>query len=204
MVFSMRFSVLVLVCVGFSTLSACTSSQQAGSNTARANGVAVQAGEKKSSVYPPLASSLADAELELLDGTKTRISDRKGKVLLVNIWGIWCGPCRAEMPHLVELQDLYRDRGFEIVGMNIGDQNGSPEGVEAIKTFAEKMKLNYTVVRSPSSTTEQFYRVTKQQVVPQTLLIDREGHLRGVFVGGGARVINSMKETLEKTMAEGA
>jgi hypothetical protein len=66
------------------------------------------------------------------------------------------------------------------------------------------MKLNYTIVRSPSSTTEQFYRVTKQQVVPQTLLIDREGHLRGVFVGGGARVINSMKETLEKTMAEGA
>ncbi|HVF46359.1 MAG TPA: TlpA disulfide reductase family protein [Pyrinomonadaceae bacterium] len=181
----------------------CSSAQQAGSNAVPAN-PATKGDEKKISVYPPLASTLADAELELLDGAKTRISDRKGKVLLVNIWGIWCGPCRAEMPHLVELQDLYRDRGFEIVGMNIGDQNGSPEGVEAIKTFADKMKLNYTIVRSPGATTEQFYRITKQQVVPQTLLIDREGHLRGVFVGGGARVINSMKETLEKTMAEGA
>jgi thiol-disulfide isomerase/thioredoxin len=196
-------ALLTILTAAIFSAASCSSSQQAGSNTAPAN-TATRSEEKKTSVYPPLALSLADAELELLDVAKTKISDRKGKVLLVNIWGIWCGPCRAEMPHLVELQDLYRDRGFEIVGMNIGDQNGSPEGVEAIKAFSEKMNLNYTIVRSPSSTTEQFYRVTKQQVVPQTLLIDRDGHLRGVFVGGGARVINSMKETLEKTMAEGA
>lgn len=198
-----NLALLIILVVAISSGPGCSSTQQAGSNAAPAKSE-TKSDEKKTSVYPPLAAGLADAELELLDGAKTKISDRKGKVLLVNIWGIWCGPCRAEMPHLVELQDLYRDRGFEILGMNIGDQNGSPEGVEAIKTFAEKMKLNYTIVRSPSSTTEQFYRVTKQQVVPQTLLIDRDGHLRGVFVGGGARVINSMKETLEKTMAEGA
>src|SRR4051794_22860826 len=48
--------------------------------------------------YPPLASGLADAEFELLDGSKLTVAGEKGKVVLLNIWGIWCGPCRAEMP----------------------------------------------------------------------------------------------------------
>jgi hypothetical protein len=65
------------------------------------------------------------------------------------------------------------------------------------------MKLNYTIARSPNSATIQFYQISKQQVVPQTLLVDREGHLRGVFVGGGQRVLDSMKATVEKTMNEG-
>ena len=191
--------VFVSIC---SVLSACTASQQAGYNGGPTNQSPPKTSDGKTSVYPPLASGLADAELELLDGTKTKISDRKGKVLLLNIWGIWCGPCRAEMPHLVELQQQYGDRGFEIVGLNIGDRDGAPESVAAIKTFADSMKLNYTLVRSPGAATQQFYSISKQQVVPQTLLIDREGHLRGVFVGGGARVINSMKENVEKTMSE--
>ncbi len=194
--------VFVSICSAISIFTACTASQQAGSNGVATNQPAPKTSDGKTSVYPPLASGLADAELELLDGTKTKISDRKGKVLLLNIWGIWCGPCRAEMPHLVELQQQYGDRGFEIVGLNIGDRDGAPESVAAIKTFADSMKLNYTLVRSPGAATQQFYSISKQQVVPQTLLIDREGHLRGVFVGGGARVINSMKENVEKTMSE--
>lgn len=194
-----KIIVFVSIC---SVLSACTASQQAGSNGVSKNQSAPKTGDGKTSAYPPLATSLADAELELLDGSKTKISDRKGKVLLLNIWGIWCGPCRAEMPHLVELQEKYGEKGLEIVGLNIGDQNLAPENVDAIKVFSEKMKLNYTIVRSPRPTTEQFYKVTKQQVVPQTLLVDREGHLRGVFVGGGERVINSMKENVEKAMSE--
>ena len=193
--------VIVFVSIG-SVLSACSASQQAGSNGVSTNQAGPKSSDGKTSVYPPLATALADAELENLDGTKTKISDRKGKVLLLNIWGIWCGPCRAEMPHLVELQQKYGEKGFEIVGLNIGDQNMAPENVDAIKDFSEKMKLNYTIVRSSRATTEQFYKVTKQQVVPQTLLVDREGHLRGVFVGGGERVINSMKENVEKAMSE--
>ncbi len=195
-----NLALFLVFCIAFSGLTACTASQQAVSN-ATTNAPANAA--VGTSVFPPLASGLTEAELELLDGTKTKISDRKGKVLLLNIWGIWCGPCRAEMPHLVELQDLYRDRGFEVVGLNIGDQNGAPEGVEAIKKFAQQMKLNYTLVLSPEAATRQFYLVTKQQVVPQTLLVDREGNLRGVFIGGGGRVIDSMKLTVAKTMADG-
>ena len=174
-----------------------------GTNTPT-NANTTQTGNSSSVAYPPLASGLAEAEFENLDGSKFKISDRKGKVLLLNIWGIWCGPCRAEMPHLVEMYDKYRDKGFEVIGLNIGDSGMQPEDVEKIKQFAENFnpKLTYPMARSGSAATAQFYQVTKQSVVPQSLLVDREGKLRGMFIGGGANVIQKMKETVDKTMAE--
>ena len=190
-------------CLVFSSLTSCTGTGASvgNGNAVKTNGNAPPTASK-SSEYPPLASGLAEADFELLDGTKFKVSEKKGKVLLLNIWGTWCGPCREEMPHLVEFQNQYSAQGLEIIGLNIGDGSGTPEGVDQIKAFVEKMKLNYTIARSPNSSTVQFYQISKQQVVPQTLLVDREGHLRGVFVGGGQRVIDSMKSTLDKTMAE--
>ncbi len=191
------------LCLVFSALTSCSATgANTGSSNAAKPSATTGATDSKSSQYPPLASGLADADFELLDGTKFKISDKKGKVLMLNIWGTWCGPCREEMPHLIEMQNKYGPQGFEVIGLNIGDGSGGPETVEQIKTFAEKMKLNYTLARSPNAATLQFYQITKQQVVPQTLLVDREGHLRGVFVGGGPRVTDSMKATLEKTMNE--
>ncbi|MEQ1605644.1 MAG: TlpA disulfide reductase family protein [Pyrinomonadaceae bacterium] len=198
-----NIALFVSFCLVFSMLTSCTGT---GANVTNTNTgkPAPNAGtkESKSGEYPPLASGLAEADFELLDGSKFKISEKKGKVLLLNIWGTWCGPCREEMPHLVEMQNKYAAQGLEVIGLNIGDGSGTPESVEQIKAFVEKMKLNYTIARSPNSSTIQFYQISKQQVVPQTLLVDREGHLRGVFVGGGQRVVDSMKNTLDKTMAE--
>lgn len=198
-------ALFIIFCIIFSGMTACTETDANTANSAGANtapNTNSSANANKSSIYPKLASGLAEAEMELLDGTKFKVSDRKGKVLLLNIWGTWCGPCRAEMPHLIAMQDKYRDQGFEVLGLNIGDGNGTPETIEEIKEFATSMKLNYTIARIQNSTTAQFYQITKQQVVPQTLLVDREGHLRGVFVGGGPKIIDSMNTTLDKTMGE--
>ena len=200
-----NLALFIVFCIVFSGLSACTGTQSNIANnssakpTTKAN---AQTNDAKTSAYPLLGSGLAEAELEMLDGAKTKISDRKGKVVLVNIWGTWCGPCRAEMPFLIAMQDQYRDRGLEIMGLNIGDGGGTPESVEAIKKFVEQMKLNYTIVRSSNAATAQFYAITKQQVVPQTMLVDRDGHLRGVFIGGGQSIAEAIKTALEKTMAE--
>jgi peroxiredoxin len=106
------------------------------------------------------------------------------------------------MPHLAQMQQEYGQRGFEVIGLNIGDNNGAPETVEAIQKFAEQMKINYTLARMDRTAVKQFHLTTKQEVVPQTILVDREGHLRGVFVGSGARIYESMKTTVEKTMLE--
>lgn len=193
------FILYIALAVVFSALTSCRGDSPASSGTNQAGSGSP---DTKTSSYPLLPTSLSDANLELLDGTVTRISERKGKVLLLNIWGTWCGPCRAEMPHLIVMQDKYREQGFEIVGMNIGQAGGLPESIEDIKRFAAEMKLNYTLVRSPGAATAAFYQVTKQQVVPQTILVDRSGRIRGVFIGGGQQIIDSMNKNLDKVMAE--
>ncbi|MEO7538792.1 MAG: TlpA disulfide reductase family protein, partial [Pyrinomonadaceae bacterium] len=186
----------------FSSFTACSSTAvTTGNNAANApvNGRTTSAPNNN---YPPVASGLAEAPFELIDGTTKKLADYKGKVIMMNVWGIWCGPCRAEMPHLVEMQEKYREKGFEIIGLNIGDQGGNPEKIEEIQKFSDQMKLNYTLARIQGPNIRQFYAVTKQEVVPQTILVDRDGRLRGVFIGGGQRIFDSMMEVLDKTMAE--
>jgi len=206
----MKRSIVTLVlfialAVAFSSQNGCSSNQPTATNNTNAGAPNknTQTGDPtKASIYPPLPTGLADASFELLDGNKFKVTDKKGKVLLLNIWGTWCGPCRAEMPTLIALQDQYRDKGFEVIGLNIGDGGGIPESVDDINRFVAQMRLNYTIARSSNASTREFYTVTKAQVVPQSVLVDRDGHLRGVFVGGGERVYLSMQETIGKVMAE--
>jgi len=152
--------------------------------------------------YPPLASGLASAELPLLDGTTTKLSEKKGKVLLVNIWGTWCGPCRAEMPMFMELQDRYRDKGLEVIGVNIGDGSGGSESTADIKRLVDEKKLNYTVTASTPALNKDFYNISHQGVVPQTIIVDREGRLRNAFVGGGPSISDGIRTSIDKVMSE--
>ena len=196
-------ALFIVFAIAFSGLTACNGTQSsAGGNTAKPAVNTAKKTGSKSSLFPPVSTGLTEASFELLDGTQTKLANYKGKVVMMNLWGIWCGPCRDEMPHLAQMQQEYGQRGFEIIGLNIGDNNGSPETVEAIRKFADEMKLNYTLARMDRTAVKQFHLTTKQEVVPQTILVDREGHLRGVFVGGGPKIYESMKTTVEKTMLE--
>lgn len=195
--------VFAALAVVFSALTGCGGTEQTNLNGTNSAGNAAAQKQNDSSAFPPLASGLADAELPMLDGAKFKLADKKGKVLLVNIWGTWCGPCIDEMPHLRALQTQYSSQGFEVIGLNIGDGDGSPEPIDAIRSFVAKQELNYTIAIAPNAVTNQFYAITKQSVVPQTILVDREGRLRGVFVGGGPRIVNSMRQTVAKLMGEG-
>ena len=201
-----NLALFVVLAIAFSGLSACKETPVSSSNSNAANKPAnttAQTGDTKSTVYPPLPSGIADAEIELVDGTITKPSEHKGKVLILNLWGIWCGPCRDEMPHLAQLQTAYGERGFEVMGLNIGDNNMAPEDLGKIKAFTESMKLNYTIGRIKEATTNQFYILSRQQAVPQTLLVDRDGRLRGVFVGGGPSVIDKLTKSVDALMSEG-
>lgn len=198
------FTMFAAMAVIFSLMTGCGNSVETANKTSANNSAANSVAQKKvsSSDFPPLATGLADADVAMLDGTKFKISDKKGKVLLVNIWGTWCGPCIAEMPHLIELQNKHGDQGFEVIGLNIGDGSGTPEPLDDIKEFVAKQKLNYTIAIASNAVTNQFYQITKKQVVPQTMLVDREGKLRGVFVGGGPRIFDSLKQNVEKVVSE--
>ena len=199
----LRFAALGILAAG---LAACggTANNEPASNVIVNTASAGNSAGAAAPVYPLIPASFASTVFENLDGTKFTIADKKGKVLLLNIWGIWCPPCIAEMPHLVEIYEKHKDNGLEVIGLNIGDENQNPENVDKIKAFVAKFepKLTYPIVISNKAATAQFQGMTGKGVVPQTMLIDRENKLRGIFIGGGRGVLNTMKQTVDKTMAE--
>ena len=83
-----------------------------------------------------------DFELDSLDGKNMKLSDFRGKAVLLNFWATWCGPCKIEMPWFVELQKEYGPQGFQIVGVAM-DEDASTED---IAKFAKQMGVNYPVL----------------------------------------------------------
>jgi thiol-disulfide isomerase/thioredoxin len=187
----------------FSGLTACNtaSTQQKGSDSKTAsndsNVAATNPETGKSSAYPPAPVGIMQSDIKDLDGKTFKIEDKKGKVVLINLWATWCGPCRSEMPHLIEMQEKYKDKNFEILGLNADD-----EPVEVVKAFSEQMKLNYFVGYADDKLSADIMKLSRQQGIPQSVLINREGQTAGVFFGSGARAINSMKESVEKILSE--
>lgn len=151
----------------------------------------------KNNDYPPAPAAVSGAEIKTIDGNSFKVEDKKGKVILLNLWATWCGPCRAEMPELIELQNKYKDKNFEIVGLNSDD-----ETPEQIKDFAAKMNLNYTLGWADTKLMGELLRISKFNGIPQSYMIDRDGKLRGVFTGGGPKVIAQLKETADKVINE--
>lgn len=179
----------------FSGFTACTNTASTKQSTA--DNTAKPSADKVKSDAPQAPSAVMQTAIKVLDGTEFKVEDKKGKVVLLNLWATWCGPCRAEMPDLIALQDKYRDKDFEIVGLNTDN-----ESAESIKAFAQQMKLNYTLAWTDGTLMSALMSISKFNGIPQSYLIDREGKLRGVFVGGGANVISQVKETVNKVVTE--
>jgi thiol-disulfide isomerase/thioredoxin len=194
MLFLKRISLFLVIWLTATAMSGCsdTAGTQGGPTSEPAdNAVAADAPAevpKTTSAYPPLVSSLATAEIKATDGTIFTLNDKKGKVLLVNLWATWCGPCRAEMPALVHMQQEHGIDNFEVIGLNT-----SNEPVELIQEFSQKMNLNYPLAWADDKMQSNFMKVSKFPGIPQSFLIDREGHLRGVFRGGNASEIRKME-----------
>jgi len=114
--------------------------------------------------------SLKDA-----DGKTVRLSDYKGKVVLLDFWATWCGPCKIEIPWLKEFQRKFRDRGFEIIGVSMDD-----EGWPIVKPFVTELAINYRIVLGDDTTAQLYGGVDS---LPTTFVIDREGKIAVVHVG---------------------
>jgi thiol-disulfide isomerase/thioredoxin len=187
----------------FSTLTNCggtSSTENTSADQSKANPVpAAENAEpaKKKTDYPPIATAVAQSDLKNLDGTTFKVADKKGKVLLLNMWATWCGPCRAEMPTLVKMQDAHRDKGLEVIGLNTDD-----ETVEDINKFAADMKLNYTLVWADTALQSALVKISKFGGIPQSFIVDRDGNLRGVFRGANPADIKKMDELVELIVNE--
>jgi thiol-disulfide isomerase/thioredoxin len=98
-----------------------------------------------------------------------RLSDYKGKIVLLNFWATWCPPCRAEMPDLVRMQRQYGARGLQVIGITY-----PPEALREVRRFVRKLKVNYPVVLGTKETKALF---DESETLPLTIVIDREGKI---------------------------
>ncbi len=115
-----------------------------------------------------------DFTLPQLDGQDLRLSSYRGKVVLLDFWATWCDPCREEIPHLVELQQKYGDRGLQIIGVSMDD---SPEPA---RTFYRQFHMNYPVVMGNAETGELYGGVLG---LPIGFLINRDGRIYAKHIG---------------------
>ena len=122
-----------------------------------------------------------DFNLKDLDGKAVKLADYKGKYTIVDIWGTWCPPCRAEIPHFIYLLTKYKGKGLEIVGINYEGGDDDKENIKTIKEFNKRMKVPYTCVLGDEKTQKQ---VPNFEGYPTTLFLDRSGKVRMVIVGG--------------------
>jgi thiol-disulfide isomerase/thioredoxin len=158
-----------------------------------------KANTSKGSGYPKLASAVATAEIRGLDGASYTINDKQGKVLLLNLWATWCGPCRFEIPALVRMQEKHSPAGFEVIGLNTDE-----EDVQLINDFSAELKINYPIAFADTKLQSEMLKISKFPGIPQSFLLDREGRLRGVFRGANPADIAKMEEIVAKVVNESA
>lgn len=129
--------------------------------------------------------------LKNLDGKDVSLSDYRGKIVFVNFWATWCGPCRMEIPHFVKLMDKYSD-DLAILGISVDD----PRDYDKIPAFSSSFNINYPILLDDKGQVNYMYGGI--QSIPTTFVLNREGKALGRIIG--ARSYEQFEELLKKVM----
>jgi thiol-disulfide isomerase/thioredoxin len=157
--------------------------------------------------YRLAPEEIRSVPLKTLDGMQFKISEREGKVLLLNFWATWCIPCIEEMPHLVELQKELGPEGFEILGMNTEILTYKEDGSTfdelelKVRELVKAQGLNYEIVWTSAEAYEKAAEVAQFPGIPLSLLLDADGKIVGAFRGADPKTIERLKDVARKTVA---
>ena len=116
-----------------------------------------------------------DFALKDANGQTVHLSDYKGKVVLLDFWATWCGPCKIEIPWFIEFEQAFKDRGFSVVGVSMDE-----EGWSVVKPYLEERKINYRILLGTEQVGELYGGVDSH---PTTFLIDRQGRIASAHIG---------------------
>ena len=120
-----------------------------------------------------------DFTLKDATGSPVKLSDLRGKVVLLNFWATWCGPCQLEIPWFVQFEQQFRSNGLEVVGVSMDE-----DGWKVVKPWVTAHKVNYRIVLGDESIGQLYGGVEN---LPTTYMIDREGKVAFVHVGLAGR-----------------
>ncbi|MEO8525676.1 MAG: TlpA disulfide reductase family protein [Caldimonas sp.] len=129
-----------------------------------------------SAAIPAISPSSAapDFTLRTMSGPNLRLAEQRGRVVMVNFWATWCGPCRQEMPQLDRLYQKYKSSGFVLLGVNVDDD------VLKAADVAGKLGVTFPVLLDTDKAVSRLYDLS---TMPSTVLIDRDGKVRYVHRG---------------------
>ena len=113
--------------------------------------------------------------LKDINGKTVKLSDYKGKAVVLNFWATWCPPCKTEIPWFEDLADKYRDQGLEVIGVAMDDASDKD-----IASFAQDMKMNYPVLLGKEEISDLYGGV---EMLPTTFYIDRNGKITDHVLG---------------------
>jgi peroxiredoxin len=141
------------------------------------------------SVFPVKSIGPAGGKNESVDfswmenGQEKKLSDYKGKVVLLNFWATWCGPCKRELPDLSSLSNDLKGKDFKLIGVSVDNQQA------AVDNFLRSNQLSYTILHEPTSLVQRYMNASGQNddVIPQTYIIDKKGKVVEALIGSRSK-----------------
>ena len=145
---------------------------------------------------PPLKTegSTADMGWALADGQTAKMSDYRGKVLVLDFYATWCAPCRQSIPHLVELQQRCGPQGLQVVGLNVGGVDDYPK----VAGLANEFGIQYPLGIPDKALTDLF--LSDNDSIPQTFVFNRNGELVKRFIGYGAAMPEQLEQVIQTAL----
>jgi thiol-disulfide isomerase/thioredoxin len=178
-------TVIVLSLIAIGGFSSCTSSDEKPDRAAttpptKAPRKTVPAGPPTAEAPTSLSADVLGARLQTVGGGTISLRDFSGKVMLVNLWATWCGPCRSEIPELVKIHKEFQSQGFEIVGLSTENPTSS---AESVKEFVQSFQMDYQVGWASRDVVISFFQMSQRDAIPQSFIISRDGRVLKQFVG---------------------
>jgi len=141
----------------------------------------------------PAKGKAPDFTLKSNRGENVKLSEHRGKVIMINFWASWCAPCRKEMPHLEELYQRYKDGGFTLLGVNV------EEDASAAKDLLKEVRVSFPILFDSDNKVSQMYNV---EAMPSTVILDRDGNMRFIHKGYEAGYEDEYQKQVRELITE--
>lgn len=167
----MRKLALLLLFAALACKRAETPATNTAATTAGSRGATTTAAAPKAEtpVGTEVGSTMPEYSATWLDGSKFELASMRDKVVLLNVWATWCGPCRYEIPELEMIHKKYAARGFAVVGVSVDES-----GPQAVQEFVNEQKVTYPIALDPEGKLASIFQTS---VLPTSVLIDRQGKI---------------------------
>ena len=184
-------------------ISSCNSNDErqpgpavATNNSAGSNGAAARNVPPRPPALTTLPATVLDAPLKSAKGPPIKLSNYAGKVVLLNLWATWCGPCRKEIPELVMFHKEFRSKGLEVIGLSTEDPETS---AGSVKRFIQDFKMDYAVGWATGEVAATLMQ--GRDAIPQSFIISRDGRILRRFIGFNPTATpTQLREALEEAL----